>query len=501
MACTDVTVRFGDVVAVSSVSLELHAGGIHALVGQNGAGKTTLARVIAGLQVQGTGSVAVNSTNITPGDYRAARRAGVDMVHQHASLIPDLTVAEALELTASQPSRRVAYRRVDVERRWSAFLSGRGVEVDVGRKVRDLSVELTQSIEIARSTPGPGGLLVLDEPTSVLAPERVAALFARLRQITDEGVTVLVVLHKLGEVRQVADTVTVLRQGEVVLPPTPVGAVDDPGLSEHIIGSTAQVATATVRPADGRRGSNMTLHDACAQAAEGDSPLRDVQLEVASGQIVGVAGVEGNGQRTLVEVMTGLRPLDSGRFECLDTEFVGLSVSQRRARGLRVIPFDRNVEGVRGDLPLWHNVVGWRAQQFRWRPMLPVLSTRAMRAEARQRLERFNVVYRDVDQPAGSLSGGNVQRLILARELPDALALVAAHPTRGLDISGTRSVWESLSERSEAGCPVMVVSSDLDELLEHCSRLVVMRGGAIAGEHGRPFNRQAIGRDMTGASV
>ena len=500
MACTDVTVRFGDVVAVSSVSLELQAGGIHALVGQNGAGKTTLARVIAGLQVQDAGRVTVNGTGVSPGDYRAARRAGVEMVHQHASLIPDLTVAEALELTASQPSGRVAFRRVDMERRWSEFLAGRGVAVDVGRRVRDLSVELVQSIEIARSSPGPGGLLVLDEPTSVLAPERVAALFSRLRQITEEAVTVLVVLHKLAEVREVADTVTVLRQGRLVLSSTPIDAVSDADLSEHIIGS--EVPAAAKRPAAGRSpGSKMALEAACAGAAEGDAPLRGVGLEVSPGQVVGVAGVEGNGQRTLVEAMAGLRPLVAGSFMCLDTEFAGLSVAQRRALGLRVIPFDRNVEGVRADRSLWHNVVGWRAEQFRVWPMLPVVSTRAMRAEARRRLDRFDVVYRDVDQPAGSLSGGNVQRLILARELPDARALVAAHPTRGLDISGIRSVWDSLAERSAAGCPVVVVSSDLDELLEHCNRLVVMRGGRIAGEHEPPFDRRAIGREMTGAVV
>ena len=500
MTCTGVTVRFDDVIAASSVSFELQTGGIHALVGQNGAGKTTLARVIAGLQAQDAGHVAVNGSNISPGDYRAARRIGVDMVHQHASLIPDLTVAEALELAASQPSRKVAYRRVDMERHWTEFLAGRGVDVDVGRKVRDLSVELVQSIEIARSNPGPGGVLILDEPTSVLAPERAAALFSRLRQITQESVTVLVVLHKLAEVREIADTVTVLRQGELVLAPTPIDAVNDADLSELIIGS--EFPTVAQRPAAAHRsGSAMALRAVCARAAEGDAPLRDVQFEVSAGQIVGIAGVEGNGQRTLVEAMAGLRPLAAGSFDCLDTEFTALSVAQRRAHGLRVIPFDRNAEGVRADRSLWHNVVGWRAEEFRVWPVLPLVSTRAMRAETRRRLDRFDVAYRDVDQPAGSLSGGNVQRLILSRELPDARALVAAHPTRGLDIRGIRSVWDSLAERSADGCPVVVVSSDLDELLEHCNRLMVMRGGRIVGEHEPPFDRRAIGREMTGASV
>lgn len=502
VVCSGVTVRFGAVTAVSSASLDLPAGGVHALVGQNGAGKTTLARVIAGLQPQDEGRVWINGVAIGVGDYRGAREAGVDMVHQHASLIPDLTVAEALELTASQPTRRVTYRRDDLNRRWSAFLSERGVDVDVGRRVRDLSVELVQSVEIARSNPGPGGCLVLDEPTSSLAPERVSALFERLRTITSEGVTVLVVLHKLTEVRDVADSVTVLRHGEIVLPPTPIQQVDDAELSEHIVGSAAPAAAPrSTEPARAGDSARMTLRSAVAPPAEGDAPLRRIDLDVGAGEVLGVAGVEGNGQRTLVEAMAGLRPLEYGNFRFLGRDLGGATVAERRALGLRVIPFDRNTEGVRGDLPLWHNVVGWRAGQFRLRRMLPLVSTRAMRTEARHRLDRFGVAYSDIGQPAGSLSGGNIQRLILARELPDARALVAAHPTRGLDISGTRAVWDSLAERSDAGCPVVVVSSDLDELLEHCQRVVVMRGGRIAGEHRRPFDRRAIGREMTGARV
>jgi len=523
VTCGDVTVRFGSVTAVSSVSLDLPVGGVHALVGQNGAGKTTLARVIAGLQPHDTGNVKVNGVTVAAGDYKAARAAGCDMVHQHASLIPSLTVAEALELSSSVPTRKVAYRRSDITRRWSVFLSQRGVAVEVSQRVRELSVELLQSIEIARSNPGRGGLLVLDEPTSVLAPDRVSALFERLRAITAEGVTVLVVLHKLSEVRQVADTVTVLRQGHIVLEATSIDAIDDNDLSEFIIGSDAStlLPVSPVSPdspanpdspvspdipvsstqATVSTSQRMRLHEASAQSAHGDAPLRNVDLNISAGEIVGVAGVEGNGQRTLVEAMAGLRPLSSGSFECLGSDLSDWSVAQRRAFGLRVIPFDRNAEGVQGDLPLWQNVVGWQAEKFRVLSAFPLISTRRMKAAASQRLQQFNVSYSDIDQPARSLSGGNIQRLILARELPDAGALIAAQPTRGLDIGGIRAVWDSLTERSTAGCPVMVVSSDLDELLEHCSRLIVMRGGRVVGEHSHPFDRRAIGQQMTGAST
>ena len=499
--CDGITVRFGSLTAVSGVSFRLPRGGIHALVGQNGAGKTTLARVLAGLQVPDSGTVEIGGTDVPAGDHHAARGAGVDMVHQHAALVPDLTVAEALELWSPRGAVGT-YRRQSVERRWTEYLARHDVAVDVRRRVRDLPVEIVQSIEIARSNPGPGGLLILDEPTSVLAPGRVARLFERLRATVAGGVTVVVVLHKLAEVREVADTVSVMRHGRLVLEPTTIDRVDDTRLSELIVGSEQPSmerkeftgATGAAPPGDSLRADGLR-----APGGVSDAPLRGVSLAVRAGEIVGVAGVEGNGQRTLVEVLAGLRRPTVGSVTMFGTDITRASTRQRRARGLRIVPFDRNVQGVSGGLSLWENVTSWEAGRFRRRPWLPFLAVHTMRREARERLERFGVAYADIEQPAGSLSGGNVQRLILAREIPDAAALIAAHPTRGLDIGGTRAVWTSFRDLLARSVPILVVSSDLEELLTHSDRILVVRGGAVAGEFLPPFQRSDIGRAMTGA--
>lgn len=498
MRCEDVTVRFGALTAVSGVSLRLPRGGIHALVGQNGAGKTTLARTLAGLQIQDHGAVEINGVQVPPGNQRAARNAGVDMVHQHASVVPDLTVAEALELWAPKGAVGV-YRRRDIERRWSSYLVDHDIEVDVRRRIRDLPVEIVQSIEIARSNPGPGGLLILDEPTSVLAPGQIVSLFEQLRATAAAGVTVVVVLHKLAEVRRAADTVSVLRNGRLLLEPTPVGSVDDTLLSELIVG-TAQ--RSNQRPTTHVAAGTALVADHLEAAGGGnDAPLRDLSLAVKAGEIVGVAGVAGNGQHTLVEVLAGLRHPTAGQVTMLGADITRASASERRSAGLRVVPFDRNVDGVSGELPLWQNVTSWEAGRYRrWRG-LPFLAINRMRRDAQQRLERFGVTYSSIQQPARSLSGGNLQRLILAREIPNAATLIAAHPTRGLDIGGTRAVWESLRNLATAEVPVLVFSNDLEEILEHSRRVLVVRGGRITGEFHPPFSRSDIGRAMTGASL
>ena len=493
--CNDLTVRFGALTAVSGVSMQLPRGGIHALVGQNGAGKTTLARVLAGLQAQDHGTVEINGTEIPAGDHRTARRAGVDMVYQYASLVPGLTVAEALELWA--PKGQVGgYRRHNIERRWTAYLAEHDIEIDVRQRVRDLPAETVQSIEIARADPGPGGLLILDEPTSLLAPGRVARLFEQLRAAAAAGVTVIIVLHKLAEVREVADTVSVMRRGRLALEPTPIESVDDARLGELIMGRE--------HPSAGHPRTHVTAEKTLvatgleAPGGPNDAPLRDVTLEVRAGEIVGVPGVAGNGQHTLVEVLAGLRTPTSGTVTMFGTDISRASTAKRRSAGLRFVPFDRTADGIGTELPLWQNVTSWEAERFRrWR-RLPFLSVARMRREACDRLDLFGVVYSDIEQPAGSLSGGNMQRLILARELPDAAALIAARPTRGLDIGGTRVVWRCIRDLAAAGVPILVIASDLAETLDHSDRVVVLRGGVIGAEFLPPFDRARIGRAMTG---
>ncbi|MEM9516307.1 MAG: ATP-binding cassette domain-containing protein [Actinomycetota bacterium] len=512
----DVTVRFDDNIAVNHATLAWARGQIHALVGQNGAGKSTLARVIAGLQIAERGEIFVAGNEIRCGDHVQARRAGIDMVHQHSSLVPTMTVAEALEVTETRGVQLSRYRRRTLHRKWAARLGQANVDIDVGTVVGDLSVEAVQSLEIARANPGPGGVLVLDEPTAVLPPPAIEQLFMMLRELRSHGITIIIVLHKLAEVRAIADTVSVLRRGRVTLGTAPIDTISDREMSEHIIGAViddnsrsdapANVPTISDQPIATDEdtvasGAGLALRECTTAGSRHEVPLDRLSLHAQPGEIVGIAGVDGNGQRTVVELLCGVESPATGRVVFADRDITELGVRERRDLGVHVVPFDRFEEGVAAEQSLWRNVTLWNAEEHRRWPKLPFVSTRALRRQAEERLDAFAVVHADTNQDAGTLSGGNIQRLILARELDAAAALVIAQPTRGLDIGGISFVWQSVSELAASGVPIVVVSSDLDELLEHCDRLYVVRGGRTVMEAARPFHRGRIGAAMTGGEV
>ena len=530
--CRSLGVSFGAVRALHEVSLELAPGRIHALVGQNGAGKTTLAKVLGGLQVPDTGDVRIAGREIPPGDVRAAKAAGLAMVHQHFSLPPSFTVAEALELTAARPGGRAVYRRGDLQQRWREDVTEIGGTAALSTRIRDLPVEARQSLEIVRALATEAQLLLLDEPTALLTPVAIDALFERLRRLRDSGVTILIVLHKLREVAAVADTVSVLRDGKLVLGPAEMSEVSQGHISDAIVGPAGHADSAVgVRTA--AHESTETLLE-LAGTSSGESAfepgLTAVDLRVDAGEIVGIAGVEGNGQRSLVSVIAGLTPVTEGTVRIGGEEMTAAAPARRRLRGLRLVPFDRNAEGISRSAPLWLNQSALRllsrhhmsssvfTRVPRWltrpdrSPRLalrlldwlgghsPLISLRQYKQQATADLDEWRVLYDTVNQPAESLSGGNVQRLILSRELAHGVeVLVAAQPTRGLDFAATEFVRRSLRGLREAGAGVLLVSSDLDELFELSDRLLVMYGGQIVAEFDGPYDRRAVGDAMTGA--
>ena len=499
--CRSLGVTFGAVRALHNVSLELAPGRIHALVGQNGAGKTTLAKVLGGLQVPDTGEVHIAGRRIPAGDVRAAKTAGLAMVHQHFSLPPSFTVAEALELTAVRAGGRAVYRRGDLHRRWQTDVAEIGGQATLSTRIRDLPVEARQSLEIVRALATEASVLLLDEPTALLTPTATEVLFERLRRLRDDGVTVLVVLHKLREVAAVADTVSVLRDGELVLGPAEMSEVSQGRLSDAIVGPGARDDASVGVSAAASDIQHTLLELAGVSSAESafEPGLGDIDLRVESGEIVGIAGVEGNGQRSLVSVIAGLNPIQAGSVRIGEVEVTGVAPARRRLLGLRLVPFDRNTEGVSQSAALWLNQSALRLLGRR-RRRSPLISLRQYKRQASEAMDRWRVRYDNVTQPAESLSGGNIQRLILSRELAPGLeVLVAAQPTRGLDFAATEFVRRSLRGLREAGAGVLLISSDLDELFELSDRLLVMYGGRIVAHFGGPYDRRSVGDAMTGA--
>ena len=510
VAISGVTVRFGDFTAVDNASLSLERGRIHALVGQNGAGKTTLARAVMGLLRPDAGTVLLNGEPLPAGDVPAARAAGIEMVHQGFILPPSFTVAEALEMFDPVPGRRTGYRARSIERRWDAQLAASAIPASSKSRIRDLPIESLQAIEILRALARNARVLILDEPTAVLPPPAIERLFDRLRAIRDSGVTVIVVLHKVAEVLALAETVTVLRAGRIALPPTPAAELTPTQLANLIVGADAADLAAQVvltgaavvrdpKATDDTRPTVVALRDVRTKRTTAEAPLDGVSLDVREGEIVGIAGVEGNGQRSLVEAIVGLQTVTRGAIELRRADIARKSPAARRRLGLRVVPYDRNAEGISATSTIWENVaVGELMSQ----PSGPLINVAALRRNAREALERWHVSFQGLDQRAGSLSGGNVQRLIFAREIRGEPRLViAAQPTRGLDVGATAFVHETLGRLRADGAGILLVSSDLDELFALSDRIVVLLGGHVAATFKAPFNLGAVGAAMVGAAM
>ncbi len=493
LSCADVSVHFDSVTALDGVSATWRSGAINVLVGQNAAGKTTLARVLGGLQEPATGTVRIDDTGLRWGSVLDARRHGIELVHQHFALPRSFTVAQALELFSAVPgaAAKVFSPRTLRDRALTA-LERTGVSVDPDVQIGALPVESIQALEITRALVSEPRVLILDEPTALLPPSGVVALLERVRELAGSGICVLLVLHKLSEVYEVADTISVMCEGRLVLPPTDASAVSRDELTRLIVGQSAP--DLPMVPAPDAEASVVFRAEDLASATSGhDAPVDVPELEVAAGEIVGIAGVEGNGQRSLVEAIVGVARLDRGRLWLDGADISDASVRRRRERGLRAIPFDRNVEGVSRSSALWENHAVLRRPTDRW-----WLVRRRERRQCRRALDSWNVKYRSEQQCASDLSGGNVQKAILARELDGQVRLVvAAHPTRGLDIGAAAAVRTAMLDTVDAGAAMVLVSADLDELFLLSHRIVVLSGGRVAGEFRPPFDRTEIGWAMT----
>jgi len=494
-----VTVQYDTVKALSDVSIAFEEGRIHAVVGQNGAGKTTFARVCSGLVKPTHGRVHIGEHEIRTGHVNAARAAGVELVHQSFALPASFTVAQAMEFGATR--HRGLFTRRQLESRWQAHLDGLGLSVSPREVIRNLPIETQQGIEIARALVTDARVLILDEPTAVLAPAGVETLFERIRILKKRGVTVVLILHKIREMMAIADTVSVLRRGEHVTGPVPCASIGAAELSQWIMGDAKapmQAAAAPPRATEALTAPTiLRMHKLSTQPDAEGAALDEVSLDVRAGEIIGIAGVEGNGQRTLVRAISALAGTASGTLEFGGKDMTHSDLATRRAAGLRIIPFERNVEGLSLNSSLWEN---WSMGRLLQGGLLSFVRPKKLQAECDVALTQWDVRYATCGQPAGSLSGGNAQKVIFAREVDDSARLIiAAQPTRGLDIGATAYVWKALRQARDRGAAIILISSDLDELFDISDRVLVMLRGRVVGEYGAPYDLRQVGQAMVGA--
>lgn len=467
--------RFGQVLALDDVSFSVAPGRIHALLGENGAGKTTLIRALSGLDRPDSGTVVVDGE---PAKFRGPRDAfdaGIAVVQQELALSPELTMLENLVL-GMEPVRR---GRID----WSAarrdaeeIAESIGAHVPWDDRASTVPVGTRQQLEIVRMIYRGAETLILDEPSAVLAPKQIEKLLDLMRALRERGKTIVFISHKLAEVQAVADEVTVLRRGRVVAT-RPVADLDRRQLAELVVGE--QVDDTRVSRRRATRPVALSLESVLVRGRR--QPVGPIDLEVREGEVLGVAGVAGNGQDELIEAIAGIRPVAGGRISVGDADVTDLPVNRRRAAGLSYISADRKGEGLSTTQSLADNVVLGRHRRA---PITRngVFSPVRARKFAADLLERHGVRYGRVSEPASTLSGGNQQKTVVARELAlEPTVLLAAQPTRGVDVKGIRDLHGELLQARNRGVAVLLLSQELDELLAVSDRVMVIYGGRANG--------------------
>ncbi|NEK58052.1 ABC transporter ATP-binding protein [Geodermatophilus sabuli] len=491
-----ITKRFPGVVANKDIELRVRRGEVHAIVGENGAGKSTLMKTLYGMHRPDEGQVLLHGREVHFRSPADAIDAGIGMVHQHFMLADNFTVLENVVL-GSEPTKGGRLDRAEARRRILDISDRYALDLDPDELVEDLGVGDRQRVEIAKVLYRGATTLILDEPTAVLVPQEVDELFGNLAELKREGLTVLFISHKLDEVRRVADSITVIRRG------TTVGTADprtttSRELAEMMVGAelpTPETRTSTVRDAPVLQLSGVTVADAGGRAL-----VDDVTLTVREGEVVGIAGVEGNGQAELVEAIMGLRPLVAGTVSLGGEDVTAWSTRRRREAGVGYIPEDRHRQGMLLDAPLWENrILGHQTRPPAVKGWF--LDRRGARADTGRIMREYDVRAPGPDTLAVALSGGNQQKLIVGREMSASpRLLIAAHPTRGVDVGAQAVIWELLKDARAEGLGIVLVSADLDELIGLSDTLhVMLRGALVATVDPSRVTPEELGGYMTGA--
>jgi general nucleoside transport system ATP-binding protein len=491
-----ITKRFPGVVANSDVHITVHAGTVHAVVGENGAGKSTLMKILYGMQKPDEGTIAIDGRTTSFSSPGEAIAAGIGMVHQHFMLADNLTVLENVVLGAEPGS----FGRLDVRaarRRIKEISDAYGLGVQPDRLVEELGVGDRQRVEILKVLYRGARILILDEPTAVLVPQEVDELFSNLRELKAEGITVLFISHKLDEVLAVADEITVIRRGTTVATVRP-DEVTARRLAELMVGG--ELPSPETRESTVRDETVLTVEGLTVLSPDSRPVLDDVSLTIHAGEVLGIAGVEGNGQAELVEAIMGLRPTAAGRVVLADRDLSTLDTRRRREAGIGVIPEDRQRQGLLLEAPLWENrILGHQTR----RPNVsgPWIDRAGARADTERIVREYDVRTPGIDVLASALSGGNQQKLIVGREMSgDPVLLLAAHPTRGVDVGAQAAIWDALRTARAAGLAVLLISADLDELIGLSDTIqVILRGRLVGTADPKTVTPEELGSAMTGA--
>ncbi|MFP4148568.1 MAG: ABC transporter ATP-binding protein [Nitriliruptoraceae bacterium] len=491
-----ITKRFPGVVANDRVDLTVTSGEVHGLLGENGAGKSTLMNILYGLYRADEGEILIDGTRLELEDPGDAIAAGIGMVHQHFMLVPVFTVAENIVLGVEQVTGLGRLDRARASKEVAELADRSGLPVDPDAIVEDLPVGLQQRVEILKALYRDARLLILDEPTAVLTPQEADDLFEAIRAFTAEGRSVIFISHKLREHRAIADRISVLRRGRIVGTADP-RAASEQDLANLMVGRPVELVVDKPAAAPGE--PVLEIAGLRVDNAVGTPVVSDLDLTIRRGEIVAIAGVEGNGQTPLVRAITGLDEIAAGSASVAGRDIGGATRKQVLRDGVGHVPDDRNKEGLVADFSVAHNLVLnlWDAEPYAKRGTLQFAT---IDAHAEELVRSFDIRTPTVATPAGSLSGGNQQKVVVAREFDRPIdLLVAAQPTRGVDVGSIEYIHAQLVAKRDEGTAVLLVSSELDEVLALADRIAVMYHGRLVGPFDMPISKEAVGRMMAGA--
>lgn len=490
-----ITKKFPGVLANDKVDFDLHSGEIHTLLGENGAGKSTLMKILYGFYLQDEGNILLHGKPVELTSPANAISYGIGMIHQHFMLVPSLTVAENVAL-GLKSTRGLLTDLETVSKRITKLSKSFGLHVYPGEYVWQLSVGERQRVEIIKALYRDVSILILDEPTAVLTPNEVDDLFIIFRRLANEGHGLIFISHKLKEVLSLSDKITVLRHGRVTGDTTPALS-DRHDLARMMVGREVKLTPDKhqVKP----QKSLLNIKDLYVEGDRGRHAVQGLNLEIRSGEILGIAGISGNGQRELAEAIAGLRTPESGQITINNKDTTFFRPDQVRKVGLSYVPEERMKDGAVGDFDVKENLIllNYNSEQF---CNFGFLKFSKIRKHSEKLVEEYAVKTPTIDTTTKNLSGGNIQKLIMARELSaNPKVLIASQPTRGVDIGAAEYIHERISEQRQRGTASMVISEDLDEVMALSDRIAVMFEGKIMGIVNRDnATRESIGLMMTG---
>jgi general nucleoside transport system ATP-binding protein len=489
-----ITKRFGELIANDSIDLDITPGEIHCLLGENGAGKTTLMNVLYGLLQPDAGTISIDGVAHTQSNPKEAIAAGIGMVHQHFMLIDVFTVAENLILGREDSTGGLL--NMGEARRTVQRLSERyGLDVDPNALIEELPVGIQQRVEILKALANDAKYLILDEPTAVLTPQETDQLMAVMRSLRDEGKAIVFITHKLREVREIADKITVIRRGKVVGTARPTDSESD--LAELMVGRAVNLVVEK-KSASASAEPRLLIKDLYVSRPNGTLAVDDLDLEVHGGEIVCIAGVQGNGQTELAEALLGVTPVLKGSIELDGKRLTGLTPRETIDAGLGFVPEDRKQDGCVGTFTVAENLILNHHDEHPYARGI-ALDLSKVKQNAAHRISEFDIRTQSIEATVSSLSGGNQQKVVLARELSRTLALlVACQPTRGLDVGAIEFVHNRLVEERDRGTAVVIISTELDEVIALADRIAVMYRGRVVGIVPPNTSREVLGLMMAG---